>query len=80
VKELVIDVFIVMVVVFVYDEVEVLSLFVEWLCLVLDDLGEIYEVFVVDDGSIDVILVLFEWIWCEWLVVCVVWLRVNSGY
>ncbi|GAA4359014.1 glycosyltransferase family 2 protein [Angustibacter luteus] len=68
------------VVVPVYDEAEVLPLFTEQLRPVLDDIGETYEVLVVDDGSKDATPVLLERIRREWPAVRVVRLRANSGH
>ncbi|GMA85700.1 glucosyl transferase [Angustibacter aerolatus] len=63
-----------------YDEAEVLPLFAQRLRPVLDDLGEPYEVLVVDDGSTDATPALLERLRREWPSLRVVRLRANSGH
>ena len=68
------------VVVPMYDEADVLPLFVERLRPVLDGLGTSYEVLVVDDGSRDATPVLLERFRRDWPQLRVVRLRANAGH
>ncbi|MBO0829997.1 MAG: glycosyltransferase family 2 protein [Streptosporangiales bacterium] len=68
------------VVVPMYDEEQVVELFVERLRPVLDAGGEPYEVVVVDDGSRDTTPVLLERYRREWPELRVVRLRANAGH
>lgn len=68
------------VVVPMYDEAEVLPLFVERLRPVLDALGERYEVVAVDDGSADQTPVLLQRFRREWPQLRVIRLRANAGH
>ncbi|PZU44072.1 MAG: glycosyltransferase [Arsenicicoccus sp.] len=68
------------VVVPVYDEQEVLPLFVQRLRPVVDGLGIDYEVLVVDDGSIDATPVVLQRERRTWPQLRVVRLRANAGH
>lgn len=68
------------VVVPMFDEEEVLPLFVERMRPVVDGLGEPYEVLVVDDGSSDATPVLLQRELRAWPELRVVRLRANSGH
>ncbi|GAA1144673.1 glycosyltransferase family 2 protein [Ornithinicoccus hortensis] len=71
------------VVVPMYDEADVLPLFVEQLRPVLDGVAEVdgaYEVVAVDDGSSDATPVLLQRFHREWPQLRVVRLRANSGH
>ncbi|MFI7587029.1 glycosyltransferase family 2 protein [Spongisporangium articulatum] len=68
------------VVVPMYDEQDVVELFVARLRPVLDDLGRTYEVLVVDDGSRDTTPALLEKARRDWAQLRVVRLRVNAGH
>ncbi|NHN54251.1 glycosyltransferase family 2 protein [Calidifontibacter sp. DB0510] len=68
------------VVVPMYNEQDVLPLFVERLRPVLDELGEPYEVVAVDDGSADQTPVLLQRFKREWPQLRVLRLRANSGH
>ena len=68
------------VVVPMYDEQEVLPLFVERLRPVADAWGVTYEVLCVDDGSHDATPVLLQRLTREWEQVRVVRLRANAGH
>ena len=68
------------VVVPIYDEEDVLPLFVERLRPVLDGLGEPYEVVAVDDGSTDLTPAVLERIRREWPALRIVRLRMNAGH
>ncbi|AKU18881.1 glycosyltransferase family 2 protein [Luteipulveratus mongoliensis] len=68
------------VVVPMYDEQEVLPLFVERLRPTLDALGVSYEVVAVDDGSGDQTPVLLQRFLREWPQLRVIRLRANSGH
>ena len=63
-----------------YNEEEVLPLFVDRLRPVLDDLGIAYEVVAVDDGSADQTPVLLQKFLRLWPQLRVVRLRANSGH
>ena len=68
------------VVVPMFDEADVLPLFVERLRPVLDGLGESYELLVVDDGSSDQTPVLLQAHRRTWSQLRVVRLRANAGH
>jgi polyisoprenyl-phosphate glycosyltransferase len=68
------------VVVPVYNEAEVLPLFVARLRPALDELGEPYEALLVDDGSSDLTPVLLERFRRDWPELRVVRLRANAGH
>ncbi|MCD5348904.1 glycosyltransferase family 2 protein [Kineosporia mesophila] len=68
------------VVVPMFDEEAVIGLFVERLRPVLDDLGQAYEVLVVDDGSRDTTPALLEKARRDWEQLRVVRLRANAGH
>ncbi|GAB6903692.1 glycosyltransferase family 2 protein [Kineosporia succinea] len=68
------------VVVPMFDEEAVIGLFVERLRPVLDDLGETYEVLVVDDGSRDTTPALLEKSRRDWEQLRIVRLRANAGH
>ncbi|GLY31486.1 glycosyltransferase family 2 protein [Kineosporia sp. NBRC 101731] len=68
------------VVVPMFDEEAVIGLFVERLRPVLDDLGQTYEVLVVDDGSRDTTPALLEKARRDWEQLRVVRLRANAGH
>ena len=68
------------VVVPMYNEAEVLPLFVDRVRAVLDDLGEPYEVVAVDDGSRDATPVLLQAARREWPQLRVLRLRANAGH
>ncbi|MDF8263327.1 glycosyltransferase family 2 protein [Luteipulveratus flavus] len=68
------------VVVPMYNEQDVLPLFVQRLRPVLDGLGVAYEVVAVDDGSADQTPVLLQRFLREWPQLRVVRLRANSGH
>jgi glycosyltransferase involved in cell wall biosynthesis len=68
------------VVVPVYNEAEVLPLFVARLRPVLEELGEPYEALLVDDGSTDLTPVLLERLRRDWPELRVVRLRANAGH
>lgn len=68
------------VVVPMYDEAEVLPLFVERLRPVLDGLDEPYEVVAVDDGSRDQTPVLLQRVHRQWPQLRVLRLRANAGH
>lgn len=63
-----------------YDEADVLPLFVQRLRGVLDPLGTTYEVVAVDDGSKDSTPVLLQRFRQEWPELRVVRLRANAGH
>ncbi|GAA3622854.1 glycosyltransferase family 2 protein [Kineosporia mesophila] len=63
-----------------FDEEAVIGLFVERLRPVLDDLGQAYEVLVVDDGSRDTTPALLEKARRDWEQLRVVRLRANAGH
>ena len=68
------------VVVPMYDEQDVVQLFVDRLRPVLDSLGREYEVLVVDDGSRDTTPALLDKARRDWPQLRVVRLRVNAGH
>lgn len=68
------------VVVPMYNEAEVLPLFVDRVRAVLDDLGEPYEVVAVDDGSRDATPVLLQAARRDWPQLRVLRLRANAGH
>ncbi len=63
-----------------YDEADVLPLFVQRLRPVLDGLGEPYEVLAVDDGSADQTPVLLQRFHREWPALRIIRLRANAGH
>ncbi|GAB3240625.1 glycosyltransferase family 2 protein [Kineosporia babensis] len=68
------------VVVPMYDEEAVIGMFVDRLRPVLDDLGQTYEVVVVDDGSRDTTPALLEKARRDWAELRVIRLRANAGH
>ncbi|MBT0773548.1 glycosyltransferase family 2 protein [Kineosporia sp. J2-2] len=68
------------VVVPMFDEEAVIGMFVDRLRPVLDDLGQSYEVVVVDDGSRDTTPALLEKARRDWPQLRVVRLRANAGH